>query len=330
MPEITVVVPCYNVESCLSHCVDSLLKQTLPVEILLVNDGSKDNTLDIAKSYADQYPNVRLISKENQGLPQARRSGLKETNTKYVGFLDSDDWAEPEMFEELYRAITTADADIACCGYYMTDEKNVSTAAPQMFETGTVLSAKETFHAIHLRHDVFPFMWNKLFRRELFEGIVFPEGNFTGEDYVTLAQLVQKANRVVTVKKPLHHYWQSSDSMSRGGFKDSHLLSYRYYSSAAEKLIQWDPAMENDIGCYLSVEYMAYVIAMSRNNNYNYEILRSVQAYVRRYLGAVLRAEHFSLLYKGSAAAFSVSPKILTTVYRYVKKPNHQKGSKGE
>lgn len=319
MPEITVVVPCYNVASCLPRCVDSLLKQTLPVDILLVNDGSKDDTLRVAQSYADQYSNVRLISKENQGLPQARKSGIEVTDTEFIAFIDSDDWVEPEMYEELYRAITASNADIASCGFYRTDENLISTVERQAFETGTVLSAKEAFHAIHLRQDIFPFMWNKLFRRELFADIDFPQGNFTGEDYVTLVQLLQKVDRVVTVKKPLQHYWQSSDSMSRGGFKDSHILSYRQYRSAAKKLIQWDPTMGNDIGCYLSVEFMAYVIAMSRNNNYNKEILKSVKSYVRNYLGAILQAKNYSLLYKGSAAVFSLSPKMLTAVYRLVK-----------
>lgn len=319
MPDITVVVPCYNVASCLGRCVESLLQQTLPVEILLINDGSTDGTLRVAQDYAAKYNNIRVLSKENQGLPQARRTGLTHVHTKYIGFIDSDDWAEPEMYEELYIAMTTEEAQIAVCGYYRTYEQGESVAEHQLLPDRTVLSGKEALHALHYRQDVFPYMWNKLYRTELIQSIDFPEGNFIGEDYVTTAQLLQKTQRVVTVKRPLHHYWQSNDSMSRGGFKDSHVQSYRKSRDEEKKMLSMDPSLAADVGCYLAVEYMAFVIAMSRNKQYNTEVLEGAKIYVRKHLRDILKAKDMSFLYKGSAVAFCIHHRLLTTVYKVVK-----------
>lgn len=320
MSQISVVVPCYNVANCLSRCIESLLMQTMPVEIILVNDGSTDDTLAIANEYADKYENVRVVSKENQGLPQARKTGWQVVSTPYIGFVDSDDWVEPEMYERLYRALTETNSQIAACGTSKSYEDGKCIPEAQMLEDGTVLSGKEALHYLHCRRDIFPYMWNKLFCKELLESVVFPKGNFTGEDYVTLVQILVKCDRVVTVKGALHHYFQSTLSMSRGGFKDSHILSFEQYKKSEKWMIDLDPAHAKDICCYLSVEYMAYVIAMSRNDNYNYQILMEIREYIRRNLVSLLKNKDYPLLYKGCAIAFLIHHKLLTIVYKMLNK----------
>ena len=105
--KITIVVPCYNVENYLARCIDSLLAQTYKnIEIVMVEDCSTDGTKDIVREYELKYKNVKAIyNKENGGLGHARNVAIRSTNTKYVAFIDSDDWVEPNFAEELYKTI---------------------------------------------------------------------------------------------------------------------------------------------------------------------------------------------------------------------------------
>lgn len=115
--KVSVIVPMYNVERYLQKCVDSLLAQTLKdIEIILVDDGSPDNCGAIADRYAASYDNVQSIHKENEGLGPARNSGIELAQGEYIGFVDSDDWTYPWMFERLYYAATAKNADIAVGG----------------------------------------------------------------------------------------------------------------------------------------------------------------------------------------------------------------------
>ncbi|MBQ3035419.1 MAG: glycosyltransferase, partial [Lachnospiraceae bacterium] len=96
---ITIIVPVYNGEKYIQKCLDSILQQTYDnYEILIVNDGSTDETLKIATQYEQKYENIRIVTKENQGLPQARKTGVENANGSYIGFVDVDDWIDPDMF----------------------------------------------------------------------------------------------------------------------------------------------------------------------------------------------------------------------------------------
>ena len=316
MPNISVIVPCYNGEAVLARCVDSLLKQTLPLqEIIIINDGSTDGSEALAQSYADRHPNVRLITKENQGLPQARKTGIEAAHGEYIGCIDCDDWVEPDAYRRLYEAITASGADIANCGFRRCYSDGTKKTEGQCFADGSVHSAKEAYHALHTRRDVYAYMWNKLYRAELFKNIVFPEGNFTGEDYVTLIQLLKVAGNVVTVNGALFNYWQGDVSMSRGGFKKSHYLSHFHYKKATEEMMAAFPEMSGDIHCYMAVEYMSYILAMDRSKNYDMAMLKEIQQYIRRNLPQLLATGDFSLLYKGCAVAVSIHYKLFTTAY---------------
>ncbi len=319
MANISVIIPCYNGADVLARCIDSLLKQTLPLkEIIIVNDGSTDGSQALAQSYADRFDNVKVITKKNQGLPQARKTGLEAASGEYIGCVDCDDWVEPEAYQRLYEAITASGADIANCGFCKTYSDGSRKPEPQSFADGSVHTAKEAFHALNTRRDVFAYMWNKLYRAELFDGIVFPEGNFTGEDYVTLIQLLKKAGSVVTVNAPLFNYWQGDVSMSRGGFKQSHYLSHSHYKKATADLIDEFPEMADDVHCYMAVEYMSYILAMDRGGKYDMKMLREIQLYIRKNLLSLLRNSDFSMLYKGCALVFSIHHKLFTTAYRLI------------
>ena len=316
MSTISVVVPCYNGAKDLPRCLESLLSQTVAVEIIVVNDGSTDQTEQIAMEYAQKYSNIHVVTKANQGLPQARKTGLEAASGDLIGFVDSDDYVQPHMYEILLDTIEHTKADIACCGVIFTYPDGKEQIYKQKCKQPVSFSVTEALHMLHSRVDVFPYMWNKLFRRKVFEGAVFPEGNFIGEDYVTLIQLLGNADGVCVTPVPLYYYVQNPQSMSHGGFKPSHLLAYRNYQAAQEWLAAKLPQVQKDISCYLSVEYMSFVIAMSRNRKYDHTLLVAIQKYVCEALGAILKNKDMPLLYKGSAIAFCIDYRLLIGMYK--------------
>ena len=116
-PLVSVLIPVYNVEKYLSRCLDSLINQTLTdIEIICVNDGSTDGSLKILKQYQEKDNRIVIVDKKNGGLPSARNAGLDRARGQYVGFVDSDDYVEPSMFETLYKTAKKKNSEVVICG----------------------------------------------------------------------------------------------------------------------------------------------------------------------------------------------------------------------
>lgn len=116
---ISIIVPVYNVEKYLNKCIDSIINQTYKnIEIILVDDGSTDNSGKICDEYLLRDSRIKVIHKNNGGLSSARNEGINISSGEYIGFVDSDDWVEPNMYEEMYKKILYSNADIVDCGYW--------------------------------------------------------------------------------------------------------------------------------------------------------------------------------------------------------------------
>lgn len=169
-PKVSVIIPCYKVEKYLPKCIASLVGQTLDsYELIFINDGSPDHCIDILKEWQARYPElIVIIDKPNEGVWRGRWDGIAKARGKYIGFLDSDDYAEPTFLEDLYNAAAAADADIAVCGFSRTD-----------LATGKVLSremcdAREPFTIAGdpgrlLELNGAP--WNKIFRASVLKNL---------------------------------------------------------------------------------------------------------------------------------------------------------------
>lgn len=168
--KISIIVPAYNIETYLARTLDSILDQTYRnLEVIVVNDGSKDGTGAVLDRYAAWDPRIRAIHKENGGVTSARLRGLAEATGEWIGFVDGDDLAEPDMYERLLENSLKYDADISHCGYRMVFPSRVD----YYHNTGKLL---EQDHDAGLRDlicgsFVEPALWNKLYRRSLFAGI---------------------------------------------------------------------------------------------------------------------------------------------------------------
>lgn len=227
--KISIIVPVYKVEPYLRKCLDSIAGQTYEnLEIILVDDGSPDRCGVICDEYAARDRRIRVIHQENGGLSAARNAALRIVTGEYIGFVDSDDWVEPEMFETMVRGLQETEADISVCGRW--DEyKNRRTR--RGWETPQTILDREQALGELLRNDKLQnHCWDKLFRAALWEGIVFPEGR-TFEDIAVMHQLFLRAKRVVCLPNALYHYLQRPGSI----IADISLKNRFNYHHAAEE-----------------------------------------------------------------------------------------------
>ena len=215
-PLISVIVPVYNVAAWLPRCVDSVLTQTYQnLEILLIDDGSTDASGEICDAYAEKDPRIRVIHKKNGGLSSARNAGLDVSNGQYLGFVDSDDWIEPEMYAEMLALMERNEAQLVCAGRYDVDGdtgKKTIGLCPKRQECNT---GEELAGRLFLWDHCDSSACDKLYRRELFDGIRYPEGK-TCEDVPVTYRLALKAHRAVLCDKPLYNYFHRSGSISKG------------------------------------------------------------------------------------------------------------------
>lgn len=226
---ISIIVPVYKVEAYLPRCVDSILAQTYKnLDIILVDDGSPDNSGKICDDYAKKDDRITVIHQPNGGLSDARNAGIAKAKGAYLTFLDSDDWVPSEYIDYLYELLKETGSAIALCNFL----KTTTEALPQTTEPEMVTVMKnEAILAkyIDLGDDFHPQLvmaCGKLFEASLFETIRFPVGKLH-EDEFTTYKLFHFAPQTVLSKKPLYYYWQREDSiMGEAGFRLQNKLDY--------------------------------------------------------------------------------------------------------
>ena len=206
---ISIIVPVYKVEPYLRQCVDSILGQTYrDIEVLLIDDGSPDRCGEICDEYGAKDQRVRVFHTENRGLSAARNLGLREAKGEYIGFVDSDDWIEPDMYEVLLRRMQETGADIGVCGAW----EEFPTTSKELILKDAVYSGAESLEAL-IDEDINDYAWNKLYRYQLFQDVLFPRG-LNYEDITIMHKVIHKAEIVVVDHSLKYHYRQRSESIT--------------------------------------------------------------------------------------------------------------------
>lgn len=205
---ISVIIPAYNIESYIAVTLDSVLAQTYEnLQIIVVNDGSKDGTGRVIDEYARRDSRIQVIHKENGGVTSARLQGLAQAKGQYVGFVDGDDRAEPHMYQRLLENMKTYQADISHCGYQMVFP---SGKVDHYHNTGRLLVQKDIQGCADILDGTVtePGLWNKLYRRELFEGLGewMDTSIRINEDLLMNFYLFRKAKVCVFEDLCLYHY----------------------------------------------------------------------------------------------------------------------------
>ena len=211
-PLISIIVPVYKVEKYLNRCVESIVSQTYSnLEIILVDDGSPDLCPVMCDDWAKKDSRIKVVHKKNGGLSDARNEGMRISNGELLGFVDSDDWIEQDMYRRLYESMRKDNSDIAACGVEMVWEDE--TLSEKLTKTNNcVLNREEAMRALIYESWLKQPVWYKLYKTKLIRNILFPVGKYH-EDAFWSYQAIGAANRVSIINYVGYYYWQRNGSI---------------------------------------------------------------------------------------------------------------------
>lgn len=221
---ISVIVAAYDIVDYLPRCMESLLRQTYDeLEIILVDDGSTDGTEKLCDAYAEKYVNVKVIHRENGGLSAARNSGLEIAKGTFIGYVDGDDWVEPDMYKKMLQACLDYQAQIAICSY-----RQIGEGAEEIHPDGKtiLLSGEEALNWYingHPQYHIYNSVWSKLFDRSLVEDLRFPKGR-KSEDIMYTTRALTRAKQCVFLDEPYYNYVMNR----KGSIMNSGLAKRRF------------------------------------------------------------------------------------------------------
>ena len=207
MIKVSIVVPVYNVEEYLRVCLESLIGQTLKdIEIICVNDGSTDNSLNILKEYAEKDSRIVIINQVNQGQSVARNSALKIAKGEYIGFVDSDDWVDLNFFEKLYNVAVKNDCDIAAGGIAWNKNDGELDFVDISFKNSKIYTKTPDKYKI-TKVAKTAYVWNKIYKKELLDKLKLDfEPDRYYEDMMFSHRVLHESGRLVTVPGVFYHY----------------------------------------------------------------------------------------------------------------------------
>lgn len=230
-PRLSIIVPVYNVEKYLDKCLSSILSQTFTdFELILIDDGSTDGSGEICDKYAETDERIRVFHKTNGGLSSARNLGIRVSHGDFIGFCDSDDWIQADMFSELMSAALNNHADIAICRLQRISTQGVVSETIGYANYCTLdncIAIKEI-----LRDEPMPsYAVNKIYKKELFNGIEYPLDRYF-EDTATTYKLVSRANKVAVTPYIGYNYLYNPNSLCNNKNMDYRKIVKREYDNA--------------------------------------------------------------------------------------------------
>lgn len=317
LPLISVIVPVYKVEKYLRRCIESIQAQTYcNLEIILVNDGSPDNCGAICDEYASRDKRIHVIHKTNGGLSDARNAGINVARGDYLGFIDSDDFIANDMYELLYQRIIEENADISICDVAVTNDGEKATFTDS--ESKDIFEGEDILFAMIYRNRFTVNVWNKLYRRELFQNIRFPKGMLY-EDLATTYKLMMQAKCVVYTHSKKYAYVQRNGSIMN-------VTGFRIVKDKVQIVSEmWDYFEESDI--FHKKEIQAGMIRYITNDIFrmlghdnltkNPEYRKALKKFISSKWGVIYTNSFISVYHKLIFVMYIKCPIILETMYKH-------------
>lgn len=241
-PVISIIVPVYNVEKYLCRCIDSILEQTIKnYELILVDDGSTDNSGKICDDYQKKKEQIVVIHKENGGLSSARNAGIDIATGEYFGFVDGDDFIDNDMYEFLYNNIIKEEAEISVCGSFDCYDGKISKILPPYYK---VMNQEDAIKSILDGKIAGASACNKLYKREIFNDIRYPIGK-TSEDAFIIIELLMKCNKIVISSKQKYYYFHRENSITTCRFTKAQFDVIEAYSNNYKLVCKYYPRIQN-------------------------------------------------------------------------------------
>ena len=313
-PLISVIIPVYNVEKYIKRCLDSVINQTYEnLEIILVDDGTPDNSGVICDEYAKKDERIKVIHKENGGLSSARNAGLDIAKGEYISFIDSDDYISDNFIERLYENLSENGAEIAQCGFKRTAKD--SEEKDSVSESVKIYSGVEMLGHIHDEKGAETVVvWNKLYKAELFCDVRFPVGKIH-EDEATTYKIFYKVKKVAMFDDKNYFYFFNENSITNKAFS----LKKLDYIDALEERMAF--CKEHNLNCLYKKDALSCVreILKFRSCAQEKNIKKMLSAMCIKKMRIVLKQD-FGLKTKIRYILYFIFPKSQEIMYNYYKK----------
>lgn len=263
---ISVIVPVYNVESYLKKCVNSIIQQTYQnIEILLIDDGSLDKSKEICDEFLKKDQRIKVVHQRNSGLSSARNKGIELSTASYLMFIDSDDFIENKMIENLYHKMKEDNADICCCGKFLDYESNhIALNNKNEFSVNNI----EALSKMLIGDDIDNSACDKLFKRELFENIRFPIGRYY-EDIATVYKTFIVSKKISHINYLGYHYCIRKNSLSKEAFSNKQFDALLFSKQAMDDIVTFCPRLKNVAEAYYFLELMTTLRKVKKSLNFN-------------------------------------------------------------
>ena len=313
MEKISIIIPVYNVEKYLKTCLDSVINQTYQnLEIILVNDGSTDNSGKICEEYKRTNSRIILIHKKNEGLSAARNTGLGIATGEYISFLDSDDYISNDMLETLYNRLVKTQSDMSVCSIQYVDDRGKLLPSKSPFTFNDTVLDQNEFWKIYSStgHTECVVAWNKLYKREILEHLNYPKGKLR-EDEFLLHYIVDRCSRICTISEGLIFYRQRSDSIM-GNINSKSKLDY--IEACFERM---DFYIKKKNKFMIEETILRIIASVERDHvefNENYKVLKAgIKSRIEKIIPLMYsnRGKMILILYKYNIFSYKMVHKIL-------------------
>ena len=215
-PVLSVIIPCYNAVKYFEKCISSIIDQVYHnLEIILVDDGSTDHTGELCDAWQNKDQRVRVIHKQNEGSSYARKTGIENATGEYIAFVDIDDWIDKDMFVNMMSALISTNSDIAQCGVCDVSEDGQITHREFENKDGSfeIFNREEGVLLIIADQKWHSYMWNKIFKKQMFDNITFPKGRQMDDDISIAHSLFHNASQSVYLHDEYYYYYHRNDSI---------------------------------------------------------------------------------------------------------------------
>jgi glycosyltransferase involved in cell wall biosynthesis len=318
--KVSVIVPVYNAGKYLKRCLDSIKAQNFEdFEVILVDDGSTDNSNEICAEYCVNDKRFRVVVQDNSGPDIARKTGVSQAIGDYIMFVDADDYVSADIINTMYTNALEYEADLVCSQIwrfnnsgklwpgsnaveYITCIDNTAGMIRAYFESGLLVG---TYYA-------------KLILRKLIFDYGFVENSIIGEDISAALYLFQKAKKVCIIPDKNYYYFWNSESISHSGYTSRHAESLANYIRVRDSLLDKEYVDKRFICGYFAEYEMAVATAMSRNKCFNEETASKLKDDIKAYWNHIKQNEKTPLYMKICMLIYKISPKLFIRLYRAV------------
>lgn len=316
---VSVIVPVFNTARFLSRCIDSIINQTYrDIEVLLIDDGSTDDSAEICKEYVSRDSRIKYFFQENSGPDFARKRGLDFSKGEYLVFVDSDDFIAPNMIEVLVNYSMKEKCEVVCSQYARINQKGKIWYDDNRLlgEKSIITDEEDNFKHYFETRLISGSYCSKIFKRELLEHYKFINDSVIGEDISFVLYILQVCPRICIISDVLYFYYWNGTSISHSGYTVRHGTALINYIDTRERILD-NTKLERKYVVGFFAEYeMAVATAMSRNWTIDTGVVNILREDLLNNFTNILKCEKTSILIKICVALFIFCPKCFMGLYR--------------